>query len=300
MQRIIARLGVLLVAICRTAFWCGLIVWSTLLIYVVCSGSLKLVQTHLVSNAANVENVCSALFSLVWGVACWAVFRSKPRLVKWAIAANLIILLAYFPALLLDWWGILRLEFYLWSVALFVILGIIIFRIPHSVSGCTEDPTEVSYAGSLRMPQLQRFLPAGSAVRLLAICRTVYSCIFFLWTCSSIYVVCSNIRSLVRTHSIERGDIIGNATIATYSVVMGVAWWMIVRGRAASKQWAIAANLTFIFTWLPALLFGKWRAFLGAERNWWPFIVFGIFGIIIFSIPYHGWRHKSQAPMIET
>jgi hypothetical protein len=82
--------------------------------------------------------------------------------------------------------------------------------------------------------------------------------------------------------------------IATYSIVLGIAWWMIFRGKPASKQWAIAANLIIIFTFVPALLTWNWQGVMKAELQWWPAILFGIFGIIIFSIPYRGRRHKPQ------
>jgi hypothetical protein len=85
--------------------------------------------------------------------------------------------------------------------------------------------------------------------------------------------------------------------IAIYSIVFGIAWWMIFRGKPALKQWAIAANLIIIFTYVPALISWNWRGVLKDELQWWPAILLGIFGIIIFSIPYHGRRHKSQIPV---
>jgi len=134
-------------------------------------------------------------------------------------------------------------------------------------------------------------------VLLLAICRTVYCWMFLYWSFTAIYVVGKNILSLARTHCIERGDIISNITLTTYSIVLGIAWWMIFRDKPALKQWAIAANLIFIFTWFP-VLFRNWRIFLNNELGWWPEILVGIFGIIIFCIPYHGWRDRSLAPQV--
>jgi hypothetical protein len=133
-------------------------------------------------------------------------------------------------------------------------------------------------------------------VLLLAICRTLYCWMFLCWSAALIYAFCSNIRSLVRTHSVERGDVITNVSFAVYSIVLAIAWWMILRGKPALKQWAIAANIVFIFNYLPALVTGNWRGVFEAEREWWPVILVGIIGIIIFSIPYKVWRYKAQIP----
>ena len=130
-------------------------------------------------------------------------------------------------------------------------------------------------------------------VLLLAMCRTAYCWIFFFISCIGIYEACMSILSAVRSHA--RWNIsYGYTIVAIYSIIWGVAWWMIFRDKLASKRWTIAANLTLIFTYLPALATGSWRDVLKAELAWWPFILFGIIGIIVFSIPYHGWRQKSQ------
>jgi len=126
-------------------------------------------------------------------------------------------------------------------------------------------------------------------VLLLALCRTVYCWLFLFISCIGIYVSCTNILGAVRSHARWNVDY-GYTIIALYSIVWGIAWWMIFRGKPALKRWAIAANLTFVFTYLPALATGTWRDVLKAELDWWPIILVGIFGIIIFSIPYHGWR----------
>jgi hypothetical protein len=39
---------------------------------------------------------------------------------------------------------------------------------------------------------------------------------------------------------------------------------------------------------------------LRSELNLWPLILFGIFGIIIFSIPYHGWAGGAGPGEIST
>jgi hypothetical protein len=99
---------------------------------------------------------------------------------------------------------------------------------------------------------------------------------------------------MARSHVVERGDIYTNAVCAIYSIIWGIAWWMIFKGKAVLKRWAIAANLIFIFIYLPALISWNWPGVLKAELELWPFVLIGIFGIIVFCIPYHGWRHKLQ------
>ena len=129
---------------------------------------------------------------------------------------------------------------------------------------------------------------------LLGICRTMYCWMFFILPPYMIHAVYTNVLRMERTHSVEKGDIVSNIAIASYAVVLGIAWWKIFRSKPASERWAIAANVTLIFIYLPGLLSGNWRGVLDAELEWWPVILVGIFGIIIFSIPYHGWRSKSQ------
>jgi len=126
-------------------------------------------------------------------------------------------------------------------------------------------------------------------VLLLATCRSVYCWMFLFWSLGSVDMAFINIRRVVRTHFVDKGAIGTSTIFPIYSVVFGIAWWMIVRGKPASKRWAVAANLILIFFYLP-LVFWGWRGVLEDELNWWPVILMGIFGIIIFGIPYHGWR----------
>ena len=126
-------------------------------------------------------------------------------------------------------------------------------------------------------------------VLLLAICRTVYCWMFLIWSLGSVYVVSIGIRHLGPTRLFDKGAIATSTIFTIYSVVFGIAWWMIVRGKPALKRWAIAANLIYIFFYFP-VVFWDWRGVLKNELNSWPVVLIGIFGIIIFSIPYHGWR----------
>gem|GEM_PF-4772441 len=126
---------------------------------------------------------------------------------------------------------------------------------------------------------------------LLAICRTVYCWLFFIWSLGSAYMFSITARRTMRTHSASSGDIGTYAFLTLYSVVFGIAWWMIVRGKPTLKGWAIAANLILIFFFLPIVFWG-WRNVLTLERGWGPEALIGVCGIVIFSIPYHGWRRR--------
>ena len=130
-----------------------------------------------------------------------------------------------------------------------------------------------------------------------AICRTVYCWMFLIMSFYILHFVYRNILSMLQAHVAERGKIIGSVNMATYAIVFDITWWMFIRGKPALKKWAIAANLICIFIYFPAAIFWwDWRGFLRAERGVWPLILIGIFGIIIFSIPYRGWRNKSPIP----
>jgi hypothetical protein len=138
-------------------------------------------------------------------------------------------------------------------------------------------------------------------VLLLAICRTVYCWMFFIMSFFMIYSVYASIRSALQTHINEGRSIWGGVNMAAYSIVFDITWWMFVRRKPALKQWAIAANLICILTYLPvALVYWNWRSFLRVELNFWPVILIGIFGIIIFSIPYHGWRLDQLDEVVST
>jgi len=127
---------------------------------------------------------------------------------------------------------------------------------------------------------------------LLAVCRTVYCWMFFGWSIGSVYIVTLNIHKLLRTHLVGRATvaaIVTSTIFIIYSVIFGVAWWMVLRSSPALKRWAISANLVLIFFYFPEVFWG-WHGIMKYELEWWPVILLGIIGIIIFSIPYHGWR----------
>lgn len=91
---------------------------------------------------------------------------------------------------------------------------------------------------------------------------------------------------MARSHSGDRWDVFAWATMTIYSMVLGIAWWMILRGKSALKPWGIAANLILIFTYAPVLVTGNWRGFLESEHQWSPVILVGVFGVAIFSLPF--------------
>jgi hypothetical protein len=122
---------------------------------------------------------------------------------------------------------------------------------------------------------------------------------FFIMSYFIFHVAYENIRSMLQSHIAERGKIFGSVNMAAYALVFDVTWWLFVRGKPALKKWAIAANLICIFIYFPAAIFWwDWRGFLRGELDLWPVELIGIFGIIIFSIPYRGWRNKSPVPAI--
>jgi hypothetical protein len=130
----------------------------------------------------------------------------------------------------------------------------------------------------------------------LAICRAIYCWAFLLFACLALHNVFTNIRELLQKHSADTGDIVSNAVLATYTVIFAVAWWKILRGKSALKGWAIAGNSVIVLPFLPILVLGGWRSFWAEERYWLAGNLVGLLGITIFSIPYHGWRYKSQTP----
>jgi hypothetical protein len=136
-------------------------------------------------------------------------------------------------------------------------------------------------------------------VLLLAVCRTAYCWLFFIWSLGSVYMVSINIRHLAQTQFIDKGAIISSPIFAIYSVIFGMAWWMIFRSKPDLRRWAISANLILILFDFP-FAFWNWRSVLKFELNWWPEILIGIFGIIVFSIPYHGLKNRPavDAPLM--
>jgi hypothetical protein len=136
---------------------------------------------------------------------------------------------------------------------------------------------------------------------LLALCRTVYCWMFLVMSYFMFHTAYTNIQSALQTHVFERRTLLGGASMAVYAIVFDITWWMFVRGKPALKPWAIAANLICALIYLPgALFYWNWRGFLRAELDVWILVLIGILGIIIFSIPYQGWRRKQLDELART
>jgi hypothetical protein len=130
---------------------------------------------------------------------------------------------------------------------------------------------------------------------LLAICRAVYCWVFFLTAFMELMSLYYAVPKGV--HSISGVDVYVSCIFAAYSVVSCIAWWKVLRHRPASRGWAIAANLTYIFHYAPGVIVrGDWSDFVRTERDWWPVVLLGILGIIVFTFPYNGWRKRSLSP----
>ena len=119
---------------------------------------------------------------------------------------------------------------------------------------------------------------------------------FFSLALFGVHWVYARVRDFAQTHLIEKLEIRAVLLLGAYFLVFGMAWWMIFRRKPALTKWAITANSILIFFWWPPLLTWNWRLFWENERRWWPVILIGTFGIMIFSIPYHGWRHETPVP----
>ena len=138
-----------------------------------------------------------------------------------------------------------------------------------------------------------RGLMSRCAVLLVGACRMLYCWMFLCWSLTSLYVSYTRFQHSLQTSSLDRGAIFSNTVLGIYAIVLGVAWYTIFKGSRSLKRWAIAACFVFIFTYVPGLVSGDWRGVVKDELAWWPVILIGTFGIIVFSVPYHGWRRKS-------
>jgi hypothetical protein len=130
------------------------------------------------------------------------------------------------------------------------------------------------------------------AMFILAICRAGYCWMFFFFSLIAMYVVCANFAEIARSRNFQVGGIWSNLVNAAYSIILATAWWTILRRKPSSKKWAITANLVYVFTYVPGMIFGNWRGVLEAEFQWWPAILIGLLGIVIFSIPHDRWRSE--------
>jgi hypothetical protein len=121
--------------------------------------------------------------------------------------------------------------------------------------------------------------------------RSIYGWAFLANACFSIYGLGIDILRSIVKHSAILTDL---AVGAPYAAVFGIAWWMIFRGKSASKQWAIAANCLLVLPHLVFLPLGNWRAVWWFKNELFPLMPFGILGILLFSLPYLRWRKQTQ------
>jgi hypothetical protein len=134
---------------------------------------------------------------------------------------------------------------------------------------------------------------------LIAVCRAVYCLMFFIMSFILFDAVRSNIGALLRSHPLRWAVVLTYIVMISYSAVFAVAGWKVFRGKHTLKRWAVAANLILILTYVPAIVLGDWRAVLRSELGWWPMILVGVFGILIFSLPYREELRKSVGQVIQ-
>ena len=99
--------------------------------------------THLIEKLEIRAVLIMGAYYLVFGIAWWMIFRRKPALTKWAIAANSILILFWWPPLLVGNWSLFwENERRWWPVILIGMFGIIIFSLPyHGWRHRTRVPT---------------------------------------------------------------------------------------------------------------------------------------------------------------
>jgi len=128
---IMKRIGMLLLAICRVVYCWMFLLCSIGSIYGVSINIHRLSRTHLVDMGAIVTSTIFTIYAVVFGFAWWMIVRGKPVLKRWAIAANIIFIILYFPVVFWDWRVVLKDELESWPVILIGLFGIIIFSIPY-------------------------------------------------------------------------------------------------------------------------------------------------------------------------
>lgn len=118
------RLGMGLLAVCRTVYCWAFLVLCLLEIYTI-RRSFR--GWHILTN------LILTIYCVVWGAAWWAIFRSKPTQKRWAIAANIVCMFPFVPAMAFAgyWKDVLKGELSLWPFILVGATGIAVFSIPY-------------------------------------------------------------------------------------------------------------------------------------------------------------------------
>lgn len=281
------RMGLLVLAICRGVYCWMFLIYSIVGIHAFYASLRGPDREHLFHNA--VFLACCLVFGIAW----WTLLRRKPSARQWAMAASVLIALPAFAMTITASWGNFpRFKLGFQVGILSGIVGILLFSIPYRGwrgrppeavgESASVDPDSGSLTNGLG--RLMRWI----ALWALGFFRGAYCWIFFVSALFGSNAVYTGIQGVMKSHSANIGDVVSNTSMAVYSIVWGVAWWMIFRKRPSAQRWAIAANLIIILTYLPGIVTGSWRRVWELERGWWPFILFGIFGILIFILPYPG------------
>lgn len=102
-QVTVKRLGVLLQAICRAVYCWMFLFMSYFILHTVYTNIRSMLHAHAVDKGSVVSSLIMATYAIVFDVTWWMFIRGKPVLKKWAIGANVICILIYFPAAVVYW-----------------------------------------------------------------------------------------------------------------------------------------------------------------------------------------------------
>lgn len=273
--------------LCRAVYcWIfGLLAFSS--IGALASTIRELMQKHAIEKGDIAAVAALSFYTIIFVVAWWTTFRHKRSSKVWGIAASCLMAAPFLPFLAIGAWQVFWDEQHGWLRFMpFGILGIIAFSVPHHREKLTPQKDETLIDGE---PAAHHWSVAHLA---LDIGRSIYGWAFFANACFSVYWLgIEGLRAIVQHSGIPSDLAFGTP----YAAVFCIAWWMIFRGKSASKQWAIAANCLLVVPHLVFLPLGNWRAV------WWlknyepfPYMPFGILGILLFSLPYLRWRKETQ------
>jgi len=229
-----------------------------------------------------------SFYTIIFVIAWWTIFRHKRSSKVWGIAASCLMAAPFLPFLVIGAWQVFWVQQHSWLPFMpFGILGIIAFSVPHRREKLTTQKDETLFEGE---PPTHNRSVAHLA---LDIGQRIYGWAFFANACFSVYWLgIEGLRAIVKHSGIPSDLAVG----APYAVVFFVAWWMIFRGKAAAKQWAIAANCLVVVPHLAFLPLGNWGAVWWLENyEPFPYMPFAILGILLFSLPYLRSRKQTQA-----
>lgn len=246
----------------------------------------ELLYKHAIDKGDLARVATLSFYTVIFVIAWWTTFRRKRTSKLWGIAASCLMAAPFLPFLAIGAWQVFWDEQHGWLPFMpFGILGIIAFGVPYHREKLTPQKDETQNSGE---PPAHHRSVAQLA---LDIGRSIYGWAFLANACFSIYGLGIDILRSIVKHSAILTDL---AVGAPYAAVFGIAWWMIFRGKSASKQWAIAANCLLVLPHLVFLPLGNWRAVWWFKNELFPLMPFGILGILLFSLPYLRWRKQTQ------